>query len=42
MDTSLTRSIKEGLLGAFSYDMHIPEAGKKAQGIIFGQRGPVG
>ena len=22
MDTSLTRSIKEGLLGAFSYDMH--------------------
>ena len=37
MDTSLTRSIKEGLLGAFSYDMHIPEAGKKAQELFSGK-----
>lgn len=39
IDTSLTRSIKEGMLGAFSYDMEIPEAGQKAQELFSGEKG---
>lgn len=37
IDASLTQSIKEGMFGAFSYDMYIPEAGQKAQELFSGQ-----
>lgn len=39
LDTSLTKSIKEGMLGAFSYDMDIPEVGQKAQELFSGEKG---
>lgn len=37
MDTSLTCGIREGLMGAFKYDMHLPEAGQKAQELFSGR-----
>ncbi len=38
INTPLTRSVKEGMLGAFSYDMQLFEAGKKAQELFAGQK----
>lgn len=38
INTPLTRSLKEGMLGAFSYDMQLFDAGKKAQELFAGQK----
>lgn len=38
INTPLTRSVKEGMLNAFSYDMQLFEAGQKAQELFAGQK----